>query len=351
MLLVGPRHFAPTKLRIPEVETGGWLRIEATGISGVEVQAWKGTSRLVKYPLVPGHEVVGTVVADVGGSLTHPVGTRVVVEANLRCGQCKRCLDGLSSCAGRRPTNAYGQVPSTEPPGLWGGLAEYLYLDPTARLHAISDGVQPAVAAFAHALAAGFTWAVESPGLQAGQSVLILGPGPRGLAALIAAKSAGAGWVGVSGLPHDADRLRLAVELGADLVVDVGNEDLASAVAGSLGTRPDVIVDVTSNDSEVVPTALDLVRPGGTLVLASTKGGNAITQLFSDIIVVKELVLRGAFGASSSAYHWATRQLGADPRLEQLVSHEFPLHEADRAIQATDGMLGHDQLISVAVTL
>lgn len=350
MLLVGPHHFAPTNLRVPEVAEGGWLRIEATGISGVEVQAWKGTSRLVKYPLVPGHEVVGRIAADPAGTFNHPVGTRVVVESNLRCGACRRCQDGLSSCAGRRPANAYGQVPSTEPPGLWGGLAEYLYLDPSARLHAVTEAVPAAVGAFAHALAAGFTWAVEVPSLQAGQSVLVLGPGPRGLAALIAAKAAGAGWVGVTGLTHDRARLGLAAELGADLVVDVERNDLATAVANSLGSRPDIIVDVTSNDSEVVPTALDLVRPGGTLVLASTKGSNAIAQLFSDIIVVKELVLRGAFGASSSAYHWATRQIGVDGRLDNLVSHEFPLREADRAIQATAGMLGHDQLISVAVT-
>lgn len=351
MLLVGPRHFTRTSLRVPEVDEGGWLAIEATGISGVEVQAWKGTSRLVRYPLVPGHEVVGRIAADPMGTFGLPVGTRVVVESSIRCGSCHRCLAGLSSCSGRRPTNAYGQVPSTEPPGLWGGLAEYLYLDPSARVHTVSDDVPAAVGAFAHALAAGFTWAVETPSLQPGQSVLILGPGPRGLAALVAAKAAGAGWVGVTGLGHDTDRLRLADELGADLVVDVDRDDPATAVANSLGSRPDVVVDVTSNDSEVVLTALDVVRPGGTVVLASTKGTNAIAQLFSDIIVLKELCLRGAFGASSTAYHWATRQIGVDGRLDTLVSHEFPLSEADRAIQATAGILGHEQLISVAVTL
>ncbi len=351
MLLVGPRHFTRTSMRVPELDHGGWLAIEATGISGVEVQAWKGTSRLVRYPLVPGHEVVGRIADDPHGSFGLPIGTRVVVESSIRCGRCHRCQAGLSSCAGRKPTNAYGQVPSTEAPGLWGGLAEYLFLDPSARLHAVTDDVPAAVGSFAHALAAGFTWAVETPQLRPGQSVLILGPGPRGLASLIAAQAAGAGWVGMTGLSHDADRLGLAKELGADLVVDVETEDLASAVGNSLGTRPDVIVDVTSNDSEVILSALDLVRPGGVVVLASTKGTNAINQLFSDIIVLKELCLRGAFGASSTAYHWATRQIGTDDRLDELVSHEFPLDEADRAIQASDGMLGRDQLFSVAVTL
>ncbi|MGH8874323.1 MAG: hypothetical protein ACRDVM_03600, partial [Acidimicrobiia bacterium] len=71
---------------------------------------------------------------------------------------------------------------------------------------------------------------------------------------------------------------------------------------------------------------------------------------FSDIIVAKELTIIGARGASSAGFHWATRQLAADARLDQMVSHEFPLAEADRAIQATAGLLGHEELISVAVT-
>ena len=85
------------------------------------------------------------------------------------------------------------------------------------------------------------------------------------------------------------------------------------------------------------------------MVLASTKGTRAINQLFSDIVVLKELTLRGAFGASSAGYHWATRQLSADPRLDAMVSHEFPLEESSRAIQAAAGLLGRDELISVAV--
>lgn len=349
MILVEPHRFAPTKLPVAEIESGGWLAVEATGISGVEVQAWQGASRMVKYPIILGHEVVGRIaesVSDVG----LPVGSRVVVESSIRCGTCHRCLNALSSCSLRRPVNAYGQLPSTEPPGLWGGLAEYMYLDPGTRLHVLDDSIPAVVGTFAHSLAAGFTWAVEIPQLSAGEKLLILGPGPRGLSALVAAKEAGAGWVGVSGLAHDADRLALASELGADMTVFADREDVAGAVADSLGGRPDVVLDVTNNDTEAILLALDLVRPGGRVVLASTKGTKAVNQLFSDVIVLKELSLLGAFGASSAGYHWATRQLATDPRLDNMVSHEFPLEEAERAIQATAGDLGREELIAVAVT-
>lgn len=350
MLLVGPRQFVPTVLPVSDIESGAWLAVEATGVSGVEVQAWSGSSRFVEYPVVPGHEVVGRIAKVSDESTSLEVGTRVVVESTIRCGACRRCTSGMSSCSYRRPVNAYGQIPSTVQPALWGGFAEMMYLDPGSRVHVVSDDIPAERATVAHALAAGFTWAVEYPVLQPGETVLILGPGPRGLAAAVAAKNAGAGWVGVSGLAHDADRLRLAAQLGADMTVNAEVMDVGSAVADSLGSRPDVVVDCTSDDAEAFLTALDLVRAGGRVVLASTKGSNAVSQLFSDVVVVKELTIRGAFGASSGGYHWATQQLAVDPDLDALVSHQFPLSEADRAIQATAGMLGRDELISVAVT-
>jgi threonine dehydrogenase-like Zn-dependent dehydrogenase len=348
MMLVEPRHFSDTVLHASNTSDGGWLAVEATGVSGNDVQVWKGEARDVVYPLVPGHEVVGRIAVQ-GPNVPYAVGTRVVVEPRIRCGVCHRCKDNLATCVSRRPSNSYGMIPSVEPPGLWGGLAEMLYLDPNAHLHVVTDDVPAEVATFVHPLASGHTWAVELPRLQAGEGVLILGPGPRGLACLIAAKAAGAGWVGIAGLSHDRDRLELASRLGADLTIDSQQTDMAGEIANSLGRRPDVVIDVTSDDPEAVFTALDLVRSGGRVVLASTKGNRAF-HFFSDVIVAKQLTMKGAMGASSIGYQWATTQLATDPRIDDLVSHQFPLSEASRALQAAAGLLGRDELISVAVT-
>jgi threonine dehydrogenase-like Zn-dependent dehydrogenase len=347
MLLVEPRRFSCNNLPVKPVEHGGWLAIEATGISGADVQIWKGDRSDVVYPLVLGHQVVGRVATE--GIAGIEVGTRVVVEPDLRCGVCGRCKKGVAGCRNRLPINSYGRLPSTEPPGLWGGLAEYLYLDPSSRLHPVSDDIPAELATFVHPLAAGYTWAVELAALQPGEKVMILGPGPRGLACVVAALTAGAGWVGISGLDVDADRLTAAGRLGASLTVNASSEDVAASVADHLGTRPDVVIDVTSDDPEAMFTALDLVRSGGRVILASTKGNRPV-HFFSDLIVTKQLTLRGALGASSEAYGWACQQIAADARLDDLVSHQFPLSEAPRALQAAAGMLGHDELISVAVT-
>ena len=140
MMLVEPRHFSPTELPAKPDLDGGWLAVEATGLSGADVQVWKGEASDVVYPLIPGHEVVGRIAR---GSPTIPysVGTRVVIEPRIHCGECHRCKLNLATCARRRPSNSYGFIPSIEPPGLWGGLAEFLYIDPAARLHPLTDDV------------------------------------------------------------------------------------------------------------------------------------------------------------------------------------------------------------------
>lgn len=349
MVLVEPRQLAATKITPQPVAAGGWLAVEATAISGQDVQAWHGERREIKYPLIPGHQTVGRIaVAD--DSIPYEIGTRVILEPGIRCGACTRCQHGLATCQFRKPSNTYGLIPSTEPPALWGGLAEYIYIDPMATIHPISDNVPAEVATSVHSLATGRTWAVELPDLQPGERVLILGPGPRGLACLLAAKAAGASWVGITGLSHDRDRLDLAEQLGADLTVDTERHpDLAGVLADSTGCRPDVVIDVTSDDPEAVFIALDIVRSGGRVILASTKGNRAL-HFFSDVVVTKQLTVRGAVGASSEGYRWASERIATDSMVDALVSHQFPLDEAQRAMQAAAGMLGHDELIAVAVT-
>lgn len=349
-MLVEPRTLRPRTLPRRSVEEGGWLAVEATSLSGIDAQAWAGEISQLAYPVILGRQIVGRIAESANGDPPHPIGARVLVEPTIRCDRCSSCRVGLSYCRRRRPVNSYGLIPSSEPPGLWGGMAETLYIDPGARVHRISDDIPAVTATVAHSLADGWTWAVQAPRLRPGENVLILGPGPRGLACLLAAKGAGAGWVGVTGLDVDSDRLEMARIMGADLTVDVSCNDLQSAVGSSLGQRPDLVVDVTSNDPEAIYVALEIVRPGGRVILASTKGGRPISSLYSDVIVTKQLQVVGVLGPSREGFEWGIRQLAVDPRLDSLVSHQFPLDESHLALAATSGRLGHEELISVAIS-
>src|SRR5262249_45976501 len=150
-------------------------------------------------------------------------------------------------------------------------------------------------------------------GTTPGDVVAVLGPGVRGLCAAAAAKQAGAEFVMVTGLgPHDANRLRLAGDFGADLTVDVAVDDPGSALQQAAGRLADVVIDVTAKAPAAFAQALALTRSAGTVVVAGTRGWGSGAPGFSpDMIVYKELRVIGALGVDATAYRAALELLAS----------------------------------------
>jgi threonine dehydrogenase-like Zn-dependent dehydrogenase len=198
----------------------------------------------------------------------------------------------------------------------------------------VDPALPPQIAVMFNPLGAGFRWAVELPGTGPGDTVLILGPGQRGLASVIACREAGARRIIVTGLAADARKLALARELGANATIDVENEDARQRVRELTdGDGADVVVEVSSYATAPVAEALDYVRPGGTVVLAGVKGFQPIPDFVSDKIVLKEITLRGAIGVTSSGYRRAIELIESRSHpLERLHTHDFALRDAERAI-------------------
>jgi threonine dehydrogenase-like Zn-dependent dehydrogenase len=336
MVQTAPRRLEARELPIPAIgDDDGLLRVEACGICGSDYEQFEGALR-TPMPAVPGHEPVGTVAA-IGDAAARrwavDVGDRVAVETMLACRSCSTCRSGAYHlCPARR---IYSYIPLAEPPGLWGAYAEYLYLAPNAILHRVDPTLSPEIAALFNPLGAGFRWAVEIPRTGPGDTVLILGPGQRGLASVIACREAGAETVIVTGLAADANKLALARDFGADHTIDVENEDVVRRVGEITdGRGADVVVEVSSYATGPVAEALDCVAPGGTIVLAGVKGFAPIPDFVSDKIVLKEIAIRGAIGVTSSGYTKAIRLLESRRRpVEKMHTHDFGLRDAELAIR------------------
>jgi threonine dehydrogenase-like Zn-dependent dehydrogenase len=338
-----PRALELRDLPIPDVtDETALLRVEACGICGSDVEQYAGVLPAA-LPLVPGHEPLGTIEA-IGDRAARRwgvnVGDRVAVETLIPCGHCPACRAGrYQVCRGRGGMFAHGYVPLSRAPGLWGAYAEFMHLDPFSIVHRMRKDISASLAVMFNPLGAGFRWAVELPRTGPGDVVLVLGPGQRGLASVIAARAAGAEKIIVTGLTRDAAKLALARELGADHTIDIETEDARRRVRELTdGHGADVVVEVSANAPEPVAEALHYVAMGGRIVLAGVKGFKAVPDFVSDLVVVKEATLLGAFGVTSHAYAAAIRLIesGRVP-LARMHTHDFALADADEAIRTLAG--------------
>lgn len=224
----------------------------------------------------------------------------------------------------------YGFIDVDNPPSLWGGYSTHLHLAPDAMLVPVPAGLDPVLATAFNPLGAGLRWAVELPGTGPGDVVVVLGPGIRGLAACAAAKHAGARFVMVTGVgPDDLDRLDAATAFGADLTVDITREDPIRALRAATGDLADVVVDVTAKAATAPGQALRLVRAGGTVVLAGTRGDPTAPGFDPDLIVTKEVRVLGALGVDANSYRSA---------LDMLTSDEYPFAELARCVVGFDDL-------------
>ncbi len=300
------------------------------------------------FPVVPGHEPLGIVeaIGDIAARRWGvDVGDRVAVETMLPCQFCVQCLRGrYHLCQTRR---IYSYIPLSEEPGLWGAYAEYMYVAPNSIVHKVSKSLPAEIAVLFNPLGAGFRWAVEIPDTQPGDTVVILGPGQRGLASVVACREVGAGDIIVTGLEADAPKFEVARTFGADYTIDVENENARARISELTdGQGADVVVDVSAYATEPVAAALDYVKPGGTVVLAGVKGFKPIPDFISDKIVMKEISVRGAIGVTSTGYTAAIRLIESEKvPLAEMHTHDFKLRDAELAIRTLAREIPGDESI------
>ncbi len=299
-VLHGPRDLRVENTPAPEPGAGEVLvNVALAGLCGTDHRIWTG-KRVVRYPRVMGHELVGRL-ADTG--------ERVVVEPNFSCGQCPLCQEGNRNlCLARTAIGI-----DTD-----GGFAELV------RVPAHCCWPAPASLADEELLLteplAVVVRAVNRGAPTAGETAAVVGAGTLGLLALQVLRARGARVLVVS---RTHRRLDLAQALGAEEVhaLSAGPLD-AAAFRFSRREGVDLVVE-TAGAAEAVTQALELVRPGGRIVLTGLPHEPTRVSFFS--IVRREVTLLGSM-IYRDEFPEALRLVASGAvKTRPLVTHQFKL--------------------------
>jgi L-iditol 2-dehydrogenase len=324
-LALGETRLVLEEVPSPEPRPGRVVvDVAAAGICGTDVHIRHDEYRS-EPPVTLGHEVAGTIAALGEGVRGWEVGQRVVSETYFSvCGRCEFCRTGRPNlCASRRSIGSFED----------GAFARQV-LVPATNLHALPDTLSFPEAALVEPLACVVRGLLEMNRLDAGDRVLITGPGPIGLLALQVAKAAGTRVV-MLGTAADAGRLELASRLGADAVLGVEDADaLPEAVVAALGGPPEVVIEC-SGAASAAALLLGLVKKTGRFVQVGLYG-KPIT-LDMDQVCYKELTISGSFATTPSSWYRALALAGSgEVSLAAIVGETFALSDWERAFAAVE---------------
>jgi L-iditol 2-dehydrogenase len=275
----------------------------------------------------PGHEYMGTVAA-LGPEVDEfAIGERISVEIHAGCGQCKRCRQGMyTSCLNYgKPEKGHRANGFTTD----GGFAEYAvnHINTLAR---VPDTMSDAEATLVVTAGTSMYGLTELGGLVAGESVVVIGPGPIGLLAVAVAKALGASPVILTGTRNK--RLAIGQELGADRVVNINDEDAVEVVrhlTGGIGA--DYVVECAGTEA-TINQAIHMTNRGGKICLAAFPHDPVTMDLAH--LVKNNIYAYGIRGEGRSATRRAMA-LMAEKRFDatRIHTHTFPLVDLPTALR------------------
>ncbi|MCA9880656.1 MAG: zinc-binding dehydrogenase [Thermomicrobiales bacterium] len=330
---------------IPQPEPGALVaRIDLAGICGTDVHLHHGNLP-IPTPVILGHEAVGHVASlgpdvttDFNGNPLHE-GDAIAWASSIPCGHCYWCVveHERTLCEQRR---IYGINQRFDTgPRLSGSWAEYIYLQPGSAVFKLPPGTTPAQAiALGCAGPTAVHGVVEICPVRVGETVVVQGSGPVGLAAAMYAQLAGAGKTIIVGGP--ASRLQLAKEIGVgDVHIDIfAIPDAAERRRLVLAETPaergaDVVLECAGVPS-AVPEGFEFARRNGRYLVMGQYTDRGETPINPHVITRKQLQVYGtwAFAEPQYAKYVSTLpQLAARFDLERLIT-TYPLAKANQAL-------------------
>ena len=280
----------------------------------------------------PGHEYMGTVVA-LGPSVDEfQIGDRVTVEIHSGCGQCKRCRMGMYTSCHNYGLNYGKKNKGHRANGFTsdGGFKQYA-INHINTLIKVPDDMTDEEATLVVTAGTTMYGLTELGGLVAGESLVVIGPGPIGLLGVAVAKALGADPVILIGTRND--RLEIGKKLGADFVLNVKEEnDIVNSVkslVGDLGA--DYVVECAGTE-KALDDAIMMTNRGGKICLAAFP--HYPIKVNIPYMVINNIYMYGIRGEGKSATHRAMAFMKQKRFNAKLVhTHTFKMNELPTALK------------------
>src|SRR6202453_30476 len=283
--LIQPGKYEVREYPLPDPALGCVLvKMEISGICGTDKHTYQGFTtqyagagggKQIRFPIIQGHENVGTVAA-IGGDGRYAdfegvplqVGDRVVVGANVSCGDCYYCRHDFPYYFCQNMTDYGNNLCAADAPHLFGGWSQYMYIIPGSFLVRVPDDLPSEVAVLTEIMAVtvGLDRAKQmsvfpSEAFLFDDTVVVLGVGPLGMCFLMKARMLGAGSIIASDLSDY--RLQFARKLGADQTINAGKysqaQRLEMAKELTHGRGADMVIEC-AGVPQAVPEALEMLR-------------------------------------------------------------------------------------------
>lgn len=310
---------------IPEIgKTDVLVEVAYTGVCGTDPHLHNNTSafKFVR-PFILGHEFAGTIVK-IGSEVTgFSVGDRVTSETHAEfCGKCALCKqNNYPLCRERK---GYGFHVD-------GAYTKFVKV-PERILHHVPDNVSLKAASITEPFCVAYKALISNSNIRAGDTVVIIGPGPIGILSAKLAKLSGAGEIVVIGTEGDDKRLELAKEFGATITINSSDEDpLKRILSFGDGYGADLLVDLAGSSS-TLKLCMDAVRPAGQITKIGW--GRQPVNFSLDPLISKSVTFKGHFSNTWDVWEKCLILMGKEMiDLEKVITHELGIDQWEKAFE------------------
>ncbi|WP_077533304.1 zinc-dependent alcohol dehydrogenase [Massiliimalia massiliensis] len=307
---------------VPEISsTEALVKVHSAGVCATDLEVITGRFSYGRPPHILGHEIAGEIVAVGADVEERRIGERVVIETSIGCGTCRECKNGDRHLCSQM--EEIGTAPHQ------GGYAQYVKA-PADNLVLIPDNVSYDEAGIVESVVCPVGGLMRL-GVRFGETVLVYGVGPAGIAFIQGAKAMGAGKV--IAVARNDERLQRAKKFGADLLINSKKEDVREKVMEFTGGKGAGLVCEAAGSGATTRSAFECVKRAGRIMLYGIPNKDQANEFSSLDIIMNQLEVYGVLGNPHVWEPLLTLVSSGRINLKDMVYTALPLSEINKAFE------------------